>query len=205
MQQVKKRAMEKRIAPPAFVKNTSKSIAYIKNCFNAGLKANKNAPGKVLTVIYEHLLETPEKVTKKICKYLGIEWNDLMLHPGDKEHLGGQALTKKSNEIWYNSETYNQNLVIPNKEKWKNELSLGQQLKITMAFIDNKNITQYGYDFSVDSLGHGNRFLLRNFLYCLFLGRNLYKSVVIAIKKFPGSSLIKNALLVIPSFFRTKV
>ena len=169
------------------------------------LKLDKHAPGKVFTVMYEHLLETPERETKRICNYLGIEWNDLMLHPGDKEHLGSQALTKKSNEIWYNSKTYSQNLVISNKEKWKSELSLGQQLRITMAFMDNRELMQYGYDFSVDSLAHGNRILLRNFLYCLFLGRNMYKSMIFAIKKFPGSSLIKKVLLAVPSFLRTKV
>ena len=205
MRQVKKRAIERGINQPAFVSNTSKSIAYIKNCFDAGFKADKHAPGKVLTIIYEQLLEAPERETKRICNYLGIEWNDLMLQPGDKEHLGSQAITKKSNEIWYNSKTYNQNLVIPNKEKWKNELSLYLQLRTTIAFMDIRELRQYGYDFSVDSLAHGNRILLRSLLYCLFLGRNIYKSMVSAVKKFPGRSLIKKTLLAVSGILRTKV
>ena len=95
MQQVKKRAIEKGIKQPDFVTNTDRGVAYIKRCHDAGFKAHKHAPGKVFTVMYEHLLETPERETKKICNFLGIEWNDLMLHPGDKAHLGSQALTKK--------------------------------------------------------------------------------------------------------------
>ena len=205
MRQVKKRAIERGINQPAFVSNTSKSIAYMKNCFDAGFKADSQAPGKVLTVIYEQLIEAPEREAKRICRYIGVEFNNKMLHPGQKEHLGSQAITKNSNEIWYNSKTYSQNIVAPNKEKWKKELPLRQQLRATVAFMDSRELRQYGYDFSVDSLVHRNRIFLRSFVYGLFLVRNVYKSMGSEFKKFPGRSFIKNVLLAVSSFFRTKV
>lgn len=205
MQQVKKRAIEKGIKPPIFTANTSTGIAYIKRCFDAGFKASIHAPGKVLTVVYEHLLAKPETETKRLCKYLGIEWSDLMMRPGDKEHLGDRAITVKSNEIWYDSKTYNQNLAIQNMEKWKSELALCQQLQATMAFAGNRELMQYGYDFSVDGLAHGHGVLSRTFIYGLSLGRTLYRSIFFFIRKIPGISLIRNGLLTVASFFRIKV
>ena len=205
MQQVKKRAIEKGLKPPFFTTNISTGIAYIKRCFDVGFKASKHAPGKVLTVVYEHLLSNPEMETKRLCEYLGIKWSDLMLRPGDKEHLGDRAITVKSNEIWYDSKTYNRNLAVQNMEKWKNELALYQQLRTTMAFAGNRELVQYGYDFSINGLAHGHGVLSRTFIYCLSIGGTLYRSILFVIRKIPGISLIKNSLLTVAGFFRIKV
>ena len=187
MKQAKKRATGKGLKPPHFCADISTSIAYAKKCFNAGFKAEKLSPGKLLTIVYEQLIESPESETKRICKYIGVEWDDRMLHPGDKEHLGQQAITTKSNEIWYNAKTYNQNIVLKNKEKWRSELSLAEQLKITVAFADNRELRKYGYDFTVESLARGNHMLLRFFLYGLFFGKNIYNQVSWLTKKIPAA------------------
>lgn len=205
MYQVKQRAIGKGLKPPVFTVNTATSIAYIKRCLDAGLKASKQAPEKVLTIVYEHLLAYPEEESKKVCKFLGMDWNDLMLRPGDKEHLGSRAITIKSNEIWYDSKTYNQNLAIQNAEKWKKELPLGQQLRVTMAFKDNRELIRYGYDFSLESLTHGHGILSRKAIYCLFLGKNIFNFAISILRKIPGISLVKNGLLTAAGFFRIKV
>jgi hypothetical protein len=155
-------------------------------------------------VVYEHLLEKPETETKKICHYLGIQWSDLMLRPGDKAHLGGRAITIKSNEIWYDAKSYNRNLDIQNMQKWKNGLPLRHQLQATRAFVGNRGITQYGYDFSVNGLAHGHSVLRRIFIYCLFHGKTIYGSILAVIRKIPGMSLIKNGLLNVTGFFKLK-
>lgn len=202
MQQVKKRAIDKGLKPPHFCANISTSIAYIKKNFDAGFTASKNTPDKVLTVVYEHLLMNPKREAKKICLFLGIKWNDLMLSPRDKEHLGQQAITTKSNEIWYDSKTYNRNPDSQNIEKWQSKLTLGQQLKTTMAFMGNKDLIQYGYDFSVDSLTQANHVLSRSYFFCLCLGRAMYRFLSFVARKIPGISLIRNGLLAMASFLR---
>ncbi|WP_347275212.1 sulfotransferase [Candidatus Kuenenia sp.] len=106
MQQVRNRAINKGFIPPAFTATISASIKYAERCINAGLTASKNAPDKVLTVVYERLVIDPEKETKKICKFLGFEWNSQMIFPANKEHLGEKAITSKSNEIWYDKKMY---------------------------------------------------------------------------------------------------
>ena len=163
MQQVKKRAVDKGVNIPDFTANLSSSIAYVKNCFNAGFTASKTAPEKVLPIVYEHLLLNPEKETKKICKFLGIEWNDLMLHPSGQEHLGQQAITTQSDEIWYDAKAYNRNPDSQNIEKWQSELTLGQQIRTIMAFKDNEDLMQYGYNFSLDRLTQPHYILAKSY------------------------------------------
>ena len=166
MQQVKKRAVNKGLKPPAFTANIATRLAYVKKCFDAGFTAAKDAPGNVLTVAYEHLLMNPEIETKKICSFLGIDWNDSMLRSGEKEHLGQLALTTSSDEIWYDAKAYNRNPDSQNIEKWQSELTFGQQIRTIMAFKDNEDLMQYGYNFSLDSLAQRNYILVRSyFLY----------------------------------------
>ena len=200
MQEVKNRAIEKGLKPPHYCANISTSMVYVKKCFDTGFKAGKNAPAKVLTVVYEHLLMNPERETKKICTFLGIDWTDLMLSPADKRHLGERAITTQSNEIWYDSKTYNRNPDNRNIDKWQSKLTLGQQLKTTMAFMDNKDLIQYGYDFSVDSLTQTNKILARGYFFCLYHGKTIYRILSFVCRKIPGISLIRNGLLAVARF-----
>jgi protein-tyrosine sulfotransferase len=192
MQQVKKRAIGKGIKPPFFTENTSASIAYIKKCSNAGWEAVKYAPDKVFTVVYENLLANPEIETKKICGYLGIDWSETMLRPGDKAHLGDQAITIKSNEIWYDSKSYYRNIAAQNSEKWRSELSLSQQFRINMAFSGNNELIRCGYDFSLQNLMHGQRLLSKVGLVCLYLGERICRTIYSVLKKVPGISYLKD-------------
>jgi hypothetical protein len=198
MQQVKKRAIGKGIKPPFFTASTSASIAYMKKCFDAGFKAVKHAPDKVLTVVYEQLLANPEMQAKKICNHLGIEWHESVLRPGDKAHLGDQAITIKSNEIWYDSKSYNRNIAAQDLEKWKSDLSPSQQFRITMAFSDHSELLRCGYDFSLLNLMHGQRLLSKVFLICLFCIKMIYRPTLfvmkMVMKKLPGISFVRNLM-----------
>jgi hypothetical protein len=200
MQQVKKRAVNKGLKPPAFTANIATRLAYVKKCFDAGFTATKNAPGKVLTVAYEHLLMNPEREIKKICKFLGIEWDDLMLYPGDKEHLGQQAITTSSDEIWYDAKAYNRNPDSQNIEKWQSELTLSQKIKTMIAFKDVPELKQYGYNFSLDSLTQTNYILARSYFLYLRLGSAIYRYFSFFVRKIPGISLVKKGLLAIVRF-----
>jgi hypothetical protein len=200
MKQVKERAINKGLEPPDYCVNISASTAYIKKCFDAGFTAIKNSPDKVLTVIFEQLLINPEKETKQICSFLGIEWNALMLRPADKKHLGERAITNKSNEIWYDLKSYYQNPDYRNVDKWRSELPLGHQIITTLAFMGNQELSKYGYDLSVSSLKQGHHVLLRSYFLCLRSAKVLYRYFSLLVRKIPGISLIRNGLFAVARF-----
>jgi hypothetical protein len=194
MQEVKLRAIAKGLKPPSFTASTSKSIAYIKKCVDAGANACRQAPEKVLNVVFEHLLDNPELETQKICRHVGIEWDEHMLRPGDKKHLGADAITKNSNEIWYDSESYNRNISSYSSNNWKKQLSLYQQLRVTMVFSDNTELRRCGYDFSLASLVHGHRIFTGIYIYGLYFLLTLFRFTKTTIRKIPMFTFLKNSL-----------
>lgn len=152
MREVRTRAKQKQIDIPYFTANISSSIAYTLRCFEAGFAAVDKAPEKILTIVYERLVEDSEKESKKICKFLGLEWSTRMLTPQKKKHLGEKAITSNSDEIWYDMKTYYQDPHDRNVEKWKKRLGPAQQVRITRAFKDYEALRTFGYDLSLDNL-----------------------------------------------------
>jgi hypothetical protein len=174
MQDVCARAKQKQTDVPYFTANISSSIAYTSRCFKAGFAAVKKAPDKILTVVYESLVKDPEKESKNMCKFIGLEWNSQMITPKEKKHLGEKAITTNSDEIWYDVKTYYQDPHENNIEKWKKRLSPIQQVRITRAFKDYQELRAFGYDFSLDSLPRIRRILVTGFVLFLEFGRKLY-------------------------------
>ena len=200
LQQVKKRAIDKGFKPPYFTANLSASVAYVKKCYDTGFTAEKNNPGKVLTILYENLISDPEKETKTICKFLGIEWNDRMLYPGEKKHLGEAAITVNSDELWYDADKYSKNVESKHLEKWQRNLTLYQKIKTTIAFKDAPELKQCGYDFSLDYLTRNNSILARGHYTYLLLGQTFYRYLSMVVRKIPGIYLVKRGLLAIVRF-----
>lgn len=168
------RAKQKQVDIPAFTVNTSSRIAYTSRCFDAGFSAVKKTPDKILTVVYEALVKDPEKESKNMCKFLGLEWNSQMISPKEKKHLGEKAITTKSDEIWYDVKTYYQNPHDRNIEKWKKRLSLIQQVRVTRVFKNYEELHVLGYDFSLNSLLRVKRILVTGFVILFEFGRKFY-------------------------------
>ena len=190
MREVRTRAKQKQIHIPYYTANISSSIAYTLRCFEAGFAAVEKAPDKILTIVYERLVEDSEKESKKICKFLDLEWNTQMLTPKKKKHLGERAITSNSDEIWYDMKTYYQDPHDENIEKWKKRLSPIQQVRITKAFKDYEALRTFGYDFSLDNLPWMKRVFVAGFVVFLEFGRKLYMSFISLarriLRKLPG-------------------
>jgi len=162
MFQVGQRAREKGAKLQAFTRNTTAAIEYIKRSFKCGFRAIAQAPERFLIVRYEEIVKDPEFVTKGICAFLDIPWEAAMCSPSEKTHMGEQAITTKSNEIWYSKAQYNANPHTSSMESWKSSLSSQQQLSISKAFQDYKELTDLGYDFSILDMRLSDR--LKGFL-----------------------------------------
>lgn len=200
MQQVRNRAVKKGLKPPEFTDSLNKSIEYVTKCFESGFAAVKKAPDKVLTVVYEKLLDNPEDETKRMCRFLDIEWHDSMLYPGKKEHMGEHAITKNSDEIWYDATSYNKNPDSTHVDQWKTKLTLSQKIRILLAFRNHKELIGCGYDFSIKSLSpHHAVMATICFYYLLSLKKSLTLLSRIA-RKIPGVRYVKNGLSALADF-----
>ncbi|MGQ4516894.1 sulfotransferase [Streptomyces sp. DW26H14] len=81
----------------------AQTVAEVKRYVDAVDEARDRLPG--LTVRYEELTERPADVTRKICAFLGVEWDEGMLEYGKQEHgpfqayIGDWSDTIKSGKI----------------------------------------------------------------------------------------------------------
>lgn len=152
MQEVGRRARKKGLVVQDFTRSTPAAIKYIKRCMGAGFKALQQAPERVMVIVYEELVRDPELIARKICDFLLIEWDSAMCFPGEKKHLGEQAITAQSNELWYSSDQYRSNPNTESLEKWKTVLSSGDKVYIASAFKNYHELTDLGYNFSMEGI-----------------------------------------------------
>ncbi|WP_028585944.1 sulfotransferase family protein [Desulfogranum mediterraneum] len=195
MQQVKNRALAKGMAPPDFTAQLSASISYVQRCLDAGFAAHRKSRSRVLNIVYEELLKNSVEQTEKICAFLGVEWSELMLSPGESTHLGEQAITVKSGEIWYDKDSYNRNIDPSSMEKWQTELTLRQQLRTMLAFEGNRDLAACGYDFSLESLSQVDTRWMRWYCQGLCLLEKISTASLAKLRKIPGLGMIKRTFL----------
>ena len=144
--------------PPApFTADTPSAIRHVKECLDGGFRAAQIAPGKIHTLVYERLIEDPEREGRDLCRFLGIDWDPAMTRPGEKKHLGEAAITVNSKEIWYDAQTYYSNPNADSLEKWRETLTLSQRYGIYKAFRNSDELRKLGYDLSLTELSPVSR------------------------------------------------
>jgi protein-tyrosine sulfotransferase len=148
MLQVGRRAKQASWTTPAHTHSVVAAIAYIKQCLHRGFASQKIAPDRVVTVAYEKLVSEPESETRRICNFLKVDWCQKMLHPGSLRHLGEKAVT---NNVWYDTQSYNRDPKTDEIDKWRTQLTYVQQVMIATAFRDHGDLSQFGYDFALNS------------------------------------------------------
>lgn len=147
--EVGKRAREKGHKPAYFTAHTDAAVRYVKRCLNAGHRAAQEWPGRMHTIVYEKLVQDPEGETRRLCEHLGVEWAAEMCRPSTKEHLGEQAITVNSHELWYDKATYYSDPNTERLEKWKASLGPLQQVKIHREFAGFEPLAGLGYELAM--------------------------------------------------------
>lgn len=194
MLQVGKRAVDKDLKPPSFTKDIFSSIKYLKRCVEAGANITSACPEKILTVKYEDLVRGPEDETRRICNFLGLNWKMEMVSPGNKRHPGEQAITVKSDELWYDKSSYYKNPDPSIINKWLKKLTLSQKAKVFLAFKDNKFLKENGYDLYSGNFSEGEKMLWNCNLFFLNCCRKLL-SFVYKLPNLPGKARICRVLI----------
>jgi len=175
--EVGKKAARKGKTPPIQTRNIDVAIKCVKQCLEKGLDAVEKMPDRLLTIRYEDLTSEPEAVTKKICHFLDLEWQPELCTPGDKKHIGEQAITVNSNEIWYDKKSFNRNPTTESLEKWKQSISPTQQIAIINAFGSDSRLPELGYSLSIDHLTTSQRITAAAVNYMMRLRNSLSRLV----------------------------
>ena len=119
---------------------------WVKEFFIAGEYVTASEPERVLTVVYERLVHSPESETRKVCKFLGIEWSSQMLHPSAQTRTGEEGTTCATISWHTKEETYDRDIDTSSINKWKRHLNCMQRSIISYCFRDIEGLIQYDYD-----------------------------------------------------------
>ena len=150
--QVGVRAKEKGVKSAAYTYACSAATAYTRKCLEAGFAATRGAPGRIHTMVYEQLVQDPDKTSRALCAYLGLEWVEQMLRPGEVQHAGEKAITQASGDVWYDKASYQRNIDTRALSEWRQKLTSAQQHEVTQAFAANADLEALGYRFDTASL-----------------------------------------------------
>lgn len=142
---VGRRARQKGLKPAPQAASLQGAIAHTRKCVTAGFAAAAKTPQRIHTLVYEKLVSAPERETRALCAFLGMEWSEQMIRPSAHRLAGEWALTVGSNEVWYTSEEYRRDPETRSAETWRKELSRLQQAAITRAFGDMSEYERLGY------------------------------------------------------------
>jgi hypothetical protein len=150
--QVGARAKAKGVNSPPFTRSVSAAIKTIKTTNGAGFGA-VNRSDRVLPVVYERVVASPERETKRICSFLRMPWSEEMLRPGEKDHDGEKVL----DNVWYDPKMYGSNFDPSRADKWKSQLSLSDRAAIVTLFESDENLKDLGYDLADEGLSATRR------------------------------------------------
>jgi hypothetical protein len=150
-------AMQQGKGVPILARGVDSAIYHTRKCLDAGFKAKIKAPNKVFVISFEQLLNDLEEETKRMCQYLNIEWSEQMMHPGEFKHLGERGMTCAPNSIWYDRSSFNRDPESKEINKWMKMLRPDQQIRISRRFKNYKELSEYGYDLSLNHLSNWDR------------------------------------------------
>jgi hypothetical protein len=145
MLEVARRARERGVRPAAFTATLRAATDHAHQCVATGLRAAEALPERVAVVAYERLVADVESHTRRLCDFLGLAWNAAMLDPSKQTHLGQDAITGNSNDVWYDAKSYARRPESRRVDKWRDQLSAREQETISRAFADLPQLDAFGY------------------------------------------------------------
>jgi hypothetical protein len=146
MLQVAERSRAKGLRPPWYTASVAAATSHSKACMWSGFRAARLVPDRICTIVYEQLVARPAEETQRICEFLGIPWDPSMLEPGAKSHPGEEVMTKRTEEIWYDKESFSRDPITDRVDQWKRQLTVPEQAEIMRAFDDLQELEALGYE-----------------------------------------------------------
>jgi hypothetical protein len=145
MLEVARRARERGLRPASFTNSLDAATDHTHRCIDTGLRAAKARPDRVCVVAYERLVADVETETRRICEFLGLAWTPAMLDPSAMRHLGENAITENSSEVWYDAKSFARSPEADAVDKWRLQLTPREQKAIARAFSDLPQLAAFGY------------------------------------------------------------
>lgn len=141
---VRKKAIRRngRFSVAAFTRRFWRAAWHTRKCMESGSRAMQMCPNRVFLVNYEDLVSAPESVTRDICKFLGVDWDERMVEPDRVKHDGEVAI----DGIWYDEKRYYSKPDPSRINLWREKLSWYQRRCLELYFGKYHVTSDLGYE-----------------------------------------------------------
>lgn len=134
---------------PSWLKSVKTSAKYINTSLQESLPVYEQNKDRIFLLRYEDLIHTPEAATQKICEFLQIAWDPVMLNLA-KESINDPIV----DGIWYTEKMYQRSKIDSSSlYKYQKVLSKKELNTVTAFFSDSQLLKNYGYQLDT-SLGY---------------------------------------------------
>lgn len=148
MLEVGRRSDRLNLPAPDFTRDIGLAVRYVETCFNIGARIQQEEPNRVYVLKFEDWVSDPEVQSRKLCGFIGVDWDQSMLYPADQDHAAEKSLSGN----WYSKEDYRRNPDNSDLEKWRRSLRPTQVALIDGVFRKHVAVISQGYCFDLNHL-----------------------------------------------------
>jgi protein-tyrosine sulfotransferase len=130
---------------PDATRDLDAAIRFTRESLDAGFRAGRAFPTRVLTVIYEELVTRPETVAVRICSFLGLTFEPAMLEPHNTPRPDQVAIAAADDGLWLDPALGYRPIEQSRLNAWRSDLTPDQAAAVTAAFCDHSDLKMLGY------------------------------------------------------------
>jgi hypothetical protein len=123
------------------------AIEFTRQTVDAGFHAQHICPERTLTLTYEAFVTQAEHEERRLCAFLGLEFEPAMLEPHAKGHPAQVDLVKLDNGVWLDPQLGYREIESSRIDVWRRDLDATQVAAINAAFRDHPGYRRLGYQF----------------------------------------------------------
>lgn len=131
---------------PDFLDTVPAVIRHVLRHVDGGFHAARRHPERVATVVYEDLVNEPERVTQQLCSWLGIDWHHQMIDPAAVNH-DGERIVRRPNH-WYTLDRYTSDIDRSRVDAWRGELTPDVLHLVNRTLGRYPELVALGYSFA---------------------------------------------------------
>lgn len=142
MMRVLRKSLAQGKRPPSFAPSLVGAGESIARYWAAGFAAADAMPERVLTLHYEDLVAEPEATARRMCDFLGLPWDDLMIRP--EETPAGEFQSALGDDIYYTRDEIARPIAKADPEGWRRDLTQAQAEVVTSCIAPHPMLERYG-------------------------------------------------------------
>lgn len=145
--EVGRRARRLERKTPWMTHDLATAIFTVKKCADAVLAAHRAYPERTRVVRFEEVVSNPRAVAEALCTFLGLPFDEEMLHPERRSHDAARA----ADGAWYAAEDIGRAPDATRAEAWRHEIAPEVERRVTAAFLADPTFRAFGYEIQPES------------------------------------------------------